>query len=114
MNDRKDVEMKFVCPHSWETLEPTSSDDNEKEVRFCTDCSKEVYWCSSESEITSHGMQGHCVAFNFARGVDPSCPPDDKFPVTPPSEGLTSSEEVLEPLIESPRNAGDKRVFALS
>ena len=115
MDDRKDVEMKFVCPHSWETLEPTSSDDNEKEVRFCNDCSKEVYWCSSEAEIVSHGTQGHCVAFNFARGVAPSCSLVDDFGVMPSSEGLTSSdqgissEEVLEPLVESPRDADERR-----
>lgn len=95
MDDRKDVEMKFVCPHSWETLEPTSSDDNEKEARFCADCSKDVYWCSSEEEMKSHGMQGHCVAFNFARGVDPSHPSDEDFLLTPLNEALTSSDKKI-------------------
>jgi hypothetical protein len=52
-------EMAFVCHKKWEELDPTDRWD----VKNCSACKKEVYFCKSSEELKEKTEQGVCVAF---------------------------------------------------
>src|SRR5262249_49442319 len=50
--------LAFRCPEQWDKLSPMASPD----VRWCSHCRRDVYWCSTADEFIYHGTLGHCVA----------------------------------------------------
>jgi uncharacterized protein (TIGR02996 family) len=55
------VVFAFECPQRWDTLQPTASD----EVRHCSKCNQDVYYCHSTAEAREHAAAGHCVAVDM-------------------------------------------------
>ena len=56
------LQFRYQCPQSWESL--TSTDD--ATIRFCNQCQKHVYFCSSLQEVRSNASDNRCVAFSPA------------------------------------------------
>lgn len=56
------LEFAFECPNAWAKLEPTDQDN----VRFCSECKKNVHYCDSIGEARSHAWIGDCVAVSTA------------------------------------------------
>lgn len=54
------LQFRYQCPKSWESLEST----DDATVRFCKQCSKNVYFCSSLPEVRDHASKERCVAFS--------------------------------------------------
>ena len=52
------VGFRFRCPQEWHNMVPTEAAD----VRYCTQCEKPVYLCTSTDEALEHACQNHCVA----------------------------------------------------
>ena len=50
--------MKLVCPKTWEGLSPTG----EPNVRHCSQCDRDVYYCATDAETIAHAHAGHCIA----------------------------------------------------
>ena len=48
----------FKCIKTWESLEITSS----QEVRYCSDCQQEVYYCRTKREMVSAIKKRKCIA----------------------------------------------------
>lgn len=53
-------QFEFVCSKKWNEMTPT---DNRK-VRFCGDCQKNVYFCDTTTEARALGQQGCCVGLD--------------------------------------------------
>ena len=51
----------FECKANWNDL--TKLPD-EKDVRFCSECQKNVYYCKSDSALARHVKLNHCVAID--------------------------------------------------
>lgn len=48
----------FACKKRWNDLRII---ENEKQVRYCTDCMKPVFLCRNHEELTKHANESHCV-----------------------------------------------------
>jgi hypothetical protein len=48
---------KFFCPKTWGQLERTSQFD----VRYCTTCRRNVFYCDSLEKLEEHRKAGHCI-----------------------------------------------------
>ncbi len=57
-----ECQFSFKCPQVWQLLTPTEQDG----VRYCGECQREVFLCSSEEELQTHAKQNHCVAVGFS------------------------------------------------
>ena len=56
------VRWRFQCPKRWDQLEPTRL----PEVRFCSACRKDVFFCDSVELARRLGEErGHCVALDL-------------------------------------------------
>jgi uncharacterized protein (TIGR02996 family) len=53
-------DFKFKCPKRWSQLTPTPRDT----IRFCESCQREVFFCSSLSDIRYRASRAECVAFD--------------------------------------------------
>jgi len=51
--------LAFECKKQWNELEINPDRD---EVRFCTECKKDVYLTSSDAELLNHAKLGNCVS----------------------------------------------------
>jgi len=49
--------MDFVCPKKWNEMQSTEN----RKVRFCDDCQKNVYFCDNIVEARELGGQGCCI-----------------------------------------------------
>jgi len=56
----RNIQFRYQCPKSWEALQST----DDATVRFCNQCNKNVYFCSSEDEVRTRGKARDCVAFS--------------------------------------------------
>lgn len=54
------IEWDFVCPKKWNEMKPTEN----RKVRFCEDCKKNVYFCDNIIEARELGNQGCCVGID--------------------------------------------------
>lgn len=54
------MDFNFVCPKKWNEMEPTEN----RKVRFCGDCKKNVYFCDNIVEARELGNQGCCVGID--------------------------------------------------
>jgi hypothetical protein len=57
---------RFRCPQQWRDMVPTEADG----VRYCTQCEKPVYLCTSTDEALEHACQNHCVAIPASPEID--------------------------------------------
>lgn len=57
-------EFHFQCDKQWRDLSEILGEDG---VRYCRDCTKPVFYCSTYEELAEHVAQSHCVAI----GDDP-------------------------------------------
>jgi hypothetical protein len=55
---------KFLCPKTWGQLERTRQLD----VRYCSTCRKNVFYCDSLELVEEHRKVGHCICVEA--GVD--------------------------------------------
>lgn len=53
-------EMEFVCHKKWNEMKPTEN----RKVRFCEDCKKNVYFCDNIMEARELGQQGCCIGID--------------------------------------------------
>ena len=51
--------LDYVCAKTWDDLAET----NEQNVRFCTQCNHEVYFCETMEEFDKRAAAGECVAY---------------------------------------------------
>jgi hypothetical protein len=61
----------FRCNKRWDDLARTAKPG----VKFCDDCSKEVFWCASDADLADAVRQGWCVAIRadeVSAGAGPS------------------------------------------
>ena len=56
------ISFAFKCPKKWSALAPTSVDGE----RFCTACSRTVYYTATIDDARDHAALGHCVAIDLA------------------------------------------------
>jgi hypothetical protein len=52
--------MDFVCTKKWNEMSPTEN----RKVRFCGDCQKNVYFCDNIIEARELGQQGCCIGID--------------------------------------------------
>ena len=48
----------FRCHKHWNDLVPTK----QQNVRFCDDCSRQVFYCATDAELARAVKSGQCVA----------------------------------------------------
>jgi uncharacterized protein (TIGR02996 family) len=51
----------FVCEKTWADLKPTE----DKSVRHCETCSKNVYFCDNLADAREHSQENHCIAVDL-------------------------------------------------
>lgn len=56
----KDCPLTYRCPLHWSELKGILS---VKDVRYCTQCEKSVYFCKNDDEIKAHAEKGNCIAY---------------------------------------------------
>ena len=49
---------EYKCPLEWKNLKKAK----DSKVRFCVECDKNVYRCSTNEEIDKHIELNHCIA----------------------------------------------------
>ncbi len=52
------VTFEFQCPKDWDQLDAT----NVPNVRHCTQCNENVFFCESDDETLARAKNGQCVA----------------------------------------------------
>lgn len=55
------VEFRFQCPKLWENLDPT----DDRRIRFCETCQKQVHLCENMEEVARHAHAGNCIAIKL-------------------------------------------------
>ena len=53
------IKFEFKCPKLWDSLESTE----ERDIKFCGECSQKVYYCTQLEELEYRSKLGDCVAF---------------------------------------------------
>jgi len=53
-----ECEFAFKCPKTWNQLAKTAQEN----VRFCSECQREVYLIQTDDELRKHSAKGHCIA----------------------------------------------------
>lgn len=74
---------EYKCSLDWNNLEKSESND----IRFCSNCEKNVYFAHSQSELNQFASEGKCVAFNPE--------PINTFPDVPPLMGVIAKPEKM-------------------
>ena len=70
-----ECQFAYKCPQVWQLLDPTDQEG----IRYCGECQREVFLCSSEEELRAHAKQGHCVAVGFSAPDEDLQEEDEKF-----------------------------------
>ena len=60
--ERCRVAFEFQCPKEWGSLTPTGQSD----VRFCTACAKQVFYCLTVGDARRRSLRGECVAVDVS------------------------------------------------
>ena len=56
----------FRCTQNWDAMKETSRDG----IRFCKECSKDVYWISNKDKLLEAITLNHCIAIESAKDED--------------------------------------------
>ncbi len=83
----RNCQFAFRCPKTWDTLQQTDAGD----VRFCTDCEKNVHFCRTEGELAEAIRKNRCVAIILAKEDRPEEQAD--------ATGYSIGEPALEPYV---------------
>ena len=59
----RNCQFAFKCDKRWEELEPTPL----AEVRHCTQCEHDVYYCATDAELAKAVRLNRCVAVDAPR-----------------------------------------------
>lgn len=51
-------QFKFNCDQNWELMRKTTQADR----RYCGQCQRDVFECTSLDDVRAHALLGHCVA----------------------------------------------------
>jgi len=54
-----DVQFSFRCPKQWADLSPTE----QSTVRYCNECTQNVYFCLTDDELSQRMANDQCAAF---------------------------------------------------
>ena len=72
--------VEYECPLEWKNLKKT----DDTQVRFCGECSKNVYRCKTDEDMDEHIKLNHCIAVNepqvMGMMTGPQPEPFDDFP----------------------------------
>ena len=62
INEEASVVCKFktLCEKRWSDLKRI---EGEEKVRYCIDCMKPVFFCTSYEELRIHAKELHCITF---------------------------------------------------
>jgi hypothetical protein len=52
----------FSCKAKWEHLEEVGEDSLGSEIRFCSSCQREVYYCDDDQALVRNIRLNRCVA----------------------------------------------------
>jgi hypothetical protein len=52
----------FQCKAKWENLEEIGEDSMGSEIRFCTSCQREVYFCEDDQSLIRNIRLNRCIA----------------------------------------------------
>ena len=79
--DNCEFSVEYECPLEWKNLKKT----DDSQIRFCNECSKNVYRCKTDEDMDKHIKLNHCIAVNEPQvmGVMGDMPfpnPFDDFP----------------------------------
>ena len=79
--DNCEYSVEYECPLEWKNLKKT---DN-SQIRFCNECSKNVYRCKTDEDMDEHIKLNHCIAVNepgmpMGLMAEPEPKPFDDFP----------------------------------
>ena len=58
--DNCEYTFEYKCPLEWKNLKKTK----DSKVRFCGECDKNVYRCTTNEDIDKHIELNHCIAVN--------------------------------------------------
>lgn len=83
---------QFQCPLDWNKLKLGESED----IRFCPNCSKNVYFAHTQTEVDNFALEGKCVAFHPYEGITF----DDPRHLPPPLMGVIVYPEIMPELAE--------------
>mgnify|MGYP001440319410 CR=1 FL=1 len=68
---------EYKCPLEWKNLKKTE----DSKVRFCDECDKNVYRCTTNEDIDKHIELNHCIAVNeLNMPMGMMLPPDPPLP----------------------------------
>lgn len=56
-----------LCEKRWVDL---SEIEGEEKVRYCKDCMKPVFFCTSYEELRIHAKESHCITFFKDQGSE--------------------------------------------
>jgi uncharacterized protein (TIGR02996 family) len=87
------VRFDYLCDRRWEDMQAT----DDRAVRFCDACKKNVHYCDTIMEAREHAQEGHCIAVDL--GV-PRCAVDlvpRVWAGMPSAEMLRQEEERVKP-----------------
>ena len=51
---------KTLCEKRWSARKRIAG---EEKVRYCIDCMKPVFFCTTHEELRIHAKESHCIAF---------------------------------------------------
>jgi uncharacterized protein (TIGR02996 family) len=55
------LSFEYRCGRAWDQLQQTE----DRSVRFCDDCSKQVHYCDTIMDAREHAWKGHCIAVDL-------------------------------------------------
>lgn len=61
----RNCQFAFKCDKKWGHLQETKN----KDVRFCDDCQREVFFCRTDQELREAIVLNRCVAIEFENVV---------------------------------------------
>ena len=70
-----ECQFSYKCPQVWQLLDPT----DQETIRYCGECQREVFLCTTEEDLRVHSRLNHCVAVGFSSPDEDPEVDDEKF-----------------------------------
>jgi hypothetical protein len=52
------------CKKKWENMGSDMDDDDNENIKFCSDCQKEVYLCETDEELAKNIKLNRCISIS--------------------------------------------------
>lgn len=52
------------CKKKWENMESDMDDDDNENIKFCSDCQKEVYLCETDEDLARNIKLNRCISIS--------------------------------------------------